>query len=205
VRQVLVVAADQLELRHIRQREGWLLVANGPGPQLAAAAVDAVPGKLDVIVSTGVCGGLDPSLSVADIVVATEVNGMVARQPRTTRRYASGPVVSTDRVASTAEEKRRLRDSGAIAVEMEAAAVAERALARGAGFYCVRAVSDVAGETFLLDFNAARGSDGRFSVWKILGQAARSPGRGLPELLRLRRNATAATKALGDFFADCEF
>ena len=202
---VLVVAAEKFELEHIRRREGWVLVANGPGPALARAAVDAVDGKLDAIVSTGLCGALDPALTLGEIFVATEVNGMPARLPSSRRRYSSGALISIDRVACSANEKRLLFEKGGRAVEMEAAAVAERAHLRGAAFYCVRAVSDVAEETFALDWNAARGSDGRFKVARILGQAARRPWPGFPELLRLRRNAAMATKALGDFLADCEF
>jgi adenosylhomocysteine nucleosidase len=202
---VLVVAAEKFELKHIRPRDGWTMVANGPGPKLARAAVESVGDRFDVLVSTGLCGALDPRLFVGDVFVATEVNGMPTSLPVSSRPFAKGPLVSVDFVAGTADEKRRLYDSGAKAVEMEAAAVAEMAQARGADFYCIRSVSDVAEENFWIDFNAARGSDGRFNVMRILGQAARRPWTGLPELIRLRRNAGVAAKALGEFFADCEF
>jgi hypothetical protein len=205
VRRVLVVAAEKFELEHISAREGWILTANGPGPRLAGEAVDRISGTLDAIVSTGLCGALDPGLSVGEIFVATDVNGMPARKPSTSRPCEWGTVASVDRVACTAGEKRCLSAGGARVVEMEAAAVAARAQTRGADFYCVRAVSDIADETFALDWNAARGSDGRFSVWRILGEAARRPRTGVPELMRLRRNAAVATRALGEFFADCEF
>jgi hypothetical protein len=144
-------------------------------------------------------------LSVGEIFIATEVNGMPARAPSSPRPYVCGALVSVDRIACTADEKRGLSTGGARVVEMEAAAVAARAQKRGAVFYCIRAISDVADETFGLDLNAARARDGRFSTWRILGQAARRPWSGLPELMRLRRNAAVATRALGDFFADCEF
>jgi uridine phosphorylase len=205
VNRVLFVAAEKFELRPIPAREGWQFIANGPGPALAGAAVDAVKEHVDVIVSTGLCGALDPVMAVGDIFVATEVNGVPARLPSAAGRFVSGPLVSVDRVITTAAEKRRLFERGARAVEMEAAAVQERARARGAAFYCIRAVSDVAEETFALDLNAARQEDGRFSVWQILGQALRRPSTGIPELIRLRRSAARATKALGEFFADCRF
>lgn len=198
------MAAERFELEYIRPREGWILVANGPGPRLAGAAVDAVRGEVDVIVSTGICGALDPALRIADIFVATAVNGTPCRIPAGRRRCTSGPLLSIDRVASTSAEKSRLFAEGAMAVEMEAAAVAAKARVRGAEFYCVRAISDVADESFALDLNAARDADGRFQIGAILGQAFRRPVTGFPELLRLRRNAAAASKALGEFFADCE-
>ena len=67
----------------------------------------------------------------------------------------AGPIASIDHVAQTVAEKRQLRKTGAIAVEMEAAAVLERARAWKVPFYCVRAVSDRASEGFALDLNAA--------------------------------------------------
>jgi adenosylhomocysteine nucleosidase len=202
---VLVVAAESFELRHIPHPPGWRFAANGPGPELAAAAMDAVDGRFEVLVSTGLCGALIPGLRVGDIFVATSVNGIAASVPRCSRPFASGPLVSIGRVAGTAAEKRALAASGAMAVDMEAAAVAERARAAGAAFFCIRAVSDVADDDFALDLNAGRGEDGRFSAVRIVKQALRRPTTGVPQLFRLRRNARVASKALGEFFAHCEF
>jgi len=42
------------------------------------------------------------------------------RLPQTLRNFVSGPMISQDRVAATADEKRRLRAGGALAVDMEA-------------------------------------------------------------------------------------
>ena len=205
---VLVIAAEKFELEHIHPRSGWNLikVANGPGPKLAREAAESVRRRADVAVSTGLCGALDPALRVADIFVATEVNGWRAELPRAGKPFRSGPLVSVDRIAQTADEKRQLRkDTGALAVEMEAEAVAVYASRIGIPFYCIRAVSDVADESFLVDLNAARLGTGRFSLPRIVLQAARRPLTVGPELLRLRRNAGLAARALGEFFADCDF
>ena len=202
------MAAEKFELEHIQPRPDWKLIkaANGPGPKLAAEAAAAISERVDVVVSTGLCGALDPALRVGEVFVATAVNGRSVNVPRSRRPFRSGPLVSIDRVAATAEEKRALRSSsGALAVEMEAAAVAEYAGRLGVPFYCIRAVSDAADESFVVDLNAARGADGRFSVPRVLLQAARRPVVILPELLRLRRAAAQATRALGEFFADCDF
>ncbi len=88
---------------------------------------------------------------------------------------------------------------------MEAAAVAERALARGIPFYCVKAVSDLADETLANDLNAAMRPDGHFDTIKVLGSTLRHPLVRVPELLRLRRRSARAAICLGDFFADCRF
>jgi hypothetical protein len=109
-------------------------------------------------------------------------------------------------VAITSQEKKILRAStGAIAVEMESAAVERAAAAREIPFYCIRSVSDTAQDDMPIDFNAYRDPDGRFSRGRIAMAAAAHPFTRVPALLRLERNCQLAAEALGDFFADCRF
>jgi nucleoside phosphorylase len=108
-------------------------------------------------------------------------------------------------VAQTAAEKRRLRSGGGSVVEMEAAGVADRAAARGVPFYCVRVVTDLAGEDMANDFNRALRPDGHFATMSILRDTLRNPLVRLPELLRLRNRCVRAARVLGDFIADCRF
>jgi adenosylhomocysteine nucleosidase len=170
-----------------------LLVANGAGAPRAASALDAaaVVFHPDAVISTGFCGALDPQLRVADVVVATAIAAADrlydALPVATTSLHRSGVVCSIDRVAQTAEEKRRLRAGGAMVVEMEAAGVAARAQARGLPFHCIRVVTDLAGETMANDFNAALRSDGHFDTMVILRATLRRPLARLPELCRLRQ------------------
>jgi adenosylhomocysteine nucleosidase len=184
-----------------------LLVANGVGWKRAAAAVAAADGFApEAIVSTGFCGALDEKLRVGDVLAATCVssNGREHRAQPLNAPYA-GIVCSIDHVAQSAEEKRQLRQSGASAVEMEAAGVAEFARARTLPFYCVRAVTDLAGETMSNDFNGALRCDGHFDTMSILRGALRRPTIRLPELIRLRCRCVRAAEALGKFFAGCRF
>lgn len=227
MKSVLVVAAEAFELagivsrvKAVRTRWGLkfgriaelngmrlLLAADGPGPNLAGNAADQVGRceQIDSVVSTGLCGALDPRLAVGDIFVADRVNEFKAELPKTARKYMVGRLFSADRVAGTVEEKALLRATGASVVEMEAAAIAGRAREWHKPFFCVRAVSDAAGEGFALDLNNVRDQDGRFSKRRILAQALRRPVTVLPELWRLKRNSDFASKALGEFFADCSF
>jgi hypothetical protein len=187
--------------REIQWREDrWLLVANGPGPRLAEAALDARPWNVDGLMSVGFCGALDPMLHVGDIVVSGEA-------PKGTRPlFFRGEVLSQDRVAVTSEEKRRLRAaSGAAVVEMESAAVAFRARQWGVPFRCVKAVSDEAGETLPLDFNRYRDRDGRFQLARIGFAALGRPVGALPGLNRLSRNCRRAAESLGEFLANCQY
>ena len=181
-----------------------LMIANGAGASQAAKAVEAAP-DAHAIVSTGFCGAVDPDLHIGDIFVASEIQNLPVRLPETSRRYARGTLASIDHVAQTALEKSKLRATGAAAVEMEAAGVAARAEARGLPFFCVRSVTDLAGETFANDLNAALRPNGQFDTMQILRSAIRHPLARLPELMRLRQRCEIAARNLGAFLADCRF
>ena len=185
-----------------------LLVANGPGPKLAARAVNTAREreKVDGLISIGFCGALDPALAPYDIFIATEVLGVgkPLMPARAGRAYKSGKLLSIDRVAPTIAEKSELRKCGADVVEMEAGAVAERAEHFNIPFYAIRVVTDAAGENLPLDFNRLRDAEGRFDRFKILAAAARRPGI-FPALLKLNRRCKAAAEILGDFIADTRF
>jgi adenosylhomocysteine nucleosidase len=230
---ILFVAADAMEFRGVARRVvdirsapvavDWartgklsgnevLLVANGAGWNRASAATNAGVDHFapDAVVSTGYCGALDEELQIADVVVATEIlvsgrSGEPARTAVLKTKRRTGPICSIDHVVQTAEEKRRLHGSGAYAVEMEAAAVAECAEAWGRPFYCVRAVTDLAGENMTNDFNTALRSDGHFDTMLIFKGVLRHPSARIPELVRLGLRCARASRSLGDFFADCRF
>lgn len=230
----MVVAAEERELAGFRRRlrrarrldwplevavagewdgRDFVLVANGAGSRLAAAALEAVRQRVSIgaVVSAGFCGGLDGRLRPAQVLVASEVRALPgqerypARLPRAAQDYAVGTLLSTDRVIQSAQEKRRLRELGGDAVDMEAAAVAGRAVAWGLPFYCIRAITDTAEETFRCDLNAARLADGRISYSKLLLAAAARPADRVPELWWLWRRARRAAEALGEFLAACKF
>jgi len=77
---------------------------------------------------------------VGDIVVSGE--GVTSPRP-----FTHGEILSLDRVAVTAAEKRELREStGASAIEMESAAVAAKP-GVGRSFRCIKVVSDIARKT----------------------------------------------------------
>lgn len=191
-----------------------VLAANGAGPKLAAAALEAARlaapgGSVEAVVSTGFCGGLDPSMKIGDIFVANciQTGGELVdvRVPRSGRNHTTGTLVSMDRVAQTIEEKRDLRNSGAAAVEMEAAGVLPQVREWGVPFYCIRSVTDLANESFRIDFNAVRDSGGRFTTPRILAAAVRRPFTVGPELIELRNRCVIAARSLGEFIADCSF
>lgn len=188
-----------------------LMVANGAGPDRAAAATDAGVKAFDAqaIVSTGFCGALSPDLGIADLVSATSIEAGDHAYPcdrppgLSPNRYVpyQGAIRSIAYIAQTAEQKRNLAKNGAIAVEMEAAGIAERAQSHGLPLYCIRAVTDLAGENLANDFNKALRSDGQFDTILILKGSLLHPMVRLPELFRLRKRCVRAAHVLGDFFA----
>jgi adenosylhomocysteine nucleosidase len=188
-----------------------LLAANGAGAARAAAAVEAAhaAGNLELICSMGFCGALEDDMRIGDIFVAGRVQAdgaeYAAAMPESAHPYHTGVLVSIDHVAQTAGEKAVLRKGGAAAVEMEAAGVAAKAAGLGVPFYCVRSVTDLAGENFHLDLNAALRADGRFATMQLIAASCRRPLSLLPELLRLGRRSYAAAHTLGEFLADCRF
>ncbi len=191
----------------------WILAAHGPGPRLArhaaGMALDRCHGRA-IVLSTGFCGALDPSLRIGDIFAAREIvdvgggSRFPAQAPSSPDGFRQGVLWSQDRVAVSAEEKRALRSRGADAVDMEAAAVAAEAARCGAPFFCVRAVSDTAAEPLPLDFNRLRDSAGRFSKWRITTVVVVHPS-SLIALLRFGASCRRAAARLGDFLACCCF
>lgn len=161
---ILVVAAEAREVSAIASRCLWLeypswqvdfaavgelngrrlaLVANGPGPELAAEATRRAlsHAAIALVVSTGYCGALHPELQRGDIVAASrvEIPGSEAvfgaSLPCSAHAFRSGVVFSLDKVVRNPGEKARLREAGAIAIEMEAAGVAAEAARAALPFF----------------------------------------------------------------------
>lgn len=188
----------------------FLLLANGATRRRAGAALDAVWDSFrpQALVSTGFCGAVSPDLQIADLIMATEVAWANQRFPALPLAGGSahrGLVRTIGHIAASQQERAELYAGGAMAVEMEAAEVAERAQKAGLPFYCIKTVTDLANESLANDFNGALRSDGHFDTIVVLGKALRHPFARLPELLRLRGRCARAAQVLGDFFADCRF
>jgi len=217
----LLVAAERREFDGIRKRMGkttqlawpgakfaceaqwkgdrWWMLANGPGPSLVIGPLKEKP-EVDGIISTGLCGALDPELRVGDIVVF----GDKAIETQVASRR--GAVHSIDHVAVTSEEKRTLHNqTGAIIVDMESATIQRKAAEWELPYLCIRAVSDRAGDTLPLDFNRYRNPQGDFSRTRIALAAIARPFTVMPQLIEFHRNCRKAADALGDFLADCRF
>jgi len=208
-----IVAALEREVRPLvkgwcisqRQHEGrWfrffenrdvVLVCGGIGAAAARRAAEAVIAIFDpkMVCSAGFAGALDASLRVGDVVrPRTVINA--ADASRALVAGGQGVLVSFEAVASP-QQKSKLRESfAAQAVDMEAAAVARSAEARGREFSAVKAISDEAG----FEFPAMErfvDPDGRFSELRFAGYTAIRPWLWA-RVIQLVRNSTRAAHSL---------
>jgi nucleoside phosphorylase len=143
--------------------ENLLIVETGIGPRAAARAARYAFSqfKIDQAILLGVAAAANHDLKVGDIVLATE-SGSVS-QPReewftpasplrekikkllgaAEVSHREGLVLTVDRVIHTPEEKIQLGiDFGALALEMEAAPIAQEAKAHSVPFVQLRSILD---------------------------------------------------------------
>lgn len=155
MRRVLVVAAVPQELRDFRPDSSARAesLVTGMGGRRSGQAVKRRlwAGGVDLVVSAGFAGGARPGFEVGDLVMASEVidaHSQDRRRPDpsllTLGGGASiGPFVTVDRVLSQPQAKSDLGTRfGAIAVDMESAAVAQAAEEAGLPWVAVRAILD---------------------------------------------------------------
>jgi uridine phosphorylase len=134
------------------------------GPSAAIVLEELADLGARTAVRVGTCGALAGGLALGDLVAATEVLGADGASralgaperrplaPELARRLAeraarSGLVVSTDLFYDPDLSRMRAWiEAGALAVEMEAAALAAVGERRGVEFGCLLAVSDLLGE-----------------------------------------------------------
>jgi len=175
-----------------------VVVCGGIGGEAARRAAEAVIALYEpkVVYSVGFAGALDPELHVGDLIQPQWVVN-AGDGSRIGREQGSGALVSFATVASPAQ-KAKLRDSfSAQAVDMEAAAVARAAEARGIEFAAVKVVSDE------VDFNFPAlerfvDSSGQFSETRFALFVALRPWLWL-RVAALARNSNRASRVLCDW------
>lgn len=186
------------------------LAACGDAATLQRRLAEIATPKLQLVVSWGLCGGLDRRLRPGDLVVGEAVtsgneciqtDAVVAS--RLAQRLSAGRErVSLERFAGvsapvlSATQKAQLRGAtGAAAVDMESLIAGRFARERGAPFAILRAVADPAERDLPPLAASATDSDGRVNTRAVIIGLLRSP-RQIAQLGPLARDSRAAFSAL---------
>jgi len=172
-----------------------VVLCGGIGAEAARRATEAVFALYhpELILSVGFAGALDRTLKVGDIFAPGRV--VDARDGSRTEMATGYGVLVSAAVVAGVEAKKKLAESySAQAVDMEAAAVARGAQARGVGFLAVKAISDQSDFAIpAMDrFIDERGqfTTGRFAVFSVLRPWI------WPRVIELARNGAKASRAL---------
>ena len=182
----------------------------GDASTLRAKLAELTCQPIILVISWGVCGGLDPRLRPGDLILGAEVvsaEGRINTDEAVTSSLAqrlidAGARVAVERVAgasspvSTARAKAELRlATGAAAVDMESLTAGRFALERRTPFAILRAVADPADRDLPPLVLSAVDSQGRINAAAVLGDLVRSPGQ-FAGLVAAARDGRAAFRAL---------
>jgi adenosylhomocysteine nucleosidase len=179
------------------ERHGAVLVCGGIGPAAARRACEAVCASYspEMVISAGFAGALTPDLKVGDVVVPARVID-AADGSRVETGTGSGGLVSLAVMASVERKRVLAAKYDAVAVDMEAAAVARAAGLRSVRFGAVKAISDE------LDFEiplvqGSVDSQGQFHQGRFLAGVAVRPWVWA-RVARMARNSSIATCNVSD-------
>ena len=187
-----------------------LVSISGMGFNAAAdGARSLVRGGATALVSWGLAGGLDPSLRAGTVLLpvrilctgATDFPTSAGWRERllellTPQQGVIGGLVLSSPVAIDATERKRelFRQTGAVAVDMESAAIARVAAEHGLPFIALRVIVDTAADSLPTAVLAAS-TNGEVSVARLIEELIRAPSQLMP-LLRLVQRYTAAKHSL---------
>jgi adenosylhomocysteine nucleosidase len=182
----------------------------GDASTLRARLAEAAGLKPSLVVSWGLCGGLDPQLRAGDLILGSEVvsnDGAVRTDEAVTaslaqRLLGAGVRVVVERFAAsdapivTAVAKAELRRAReAATVDMESLIAGQYALNQRVPFAILRAVADPAERSLPPLALKAVNSDGGVNVQAVIGELIRSPWQ-LAGLRALAADSRAAFQAL---------
>jgi len=182
----------------------------GDATALRAKLAEAAGLQPQLVMSWGLCGGLDSRLRPGDIVVGAEVvsdDGSITtdeavRSWLARRLIDAGARVVVERLATadapvlTVGAKADLRRAtGAAAVDMESLTAGRFALERRAPFAILRAVADPADRDLPPLVLKAVDPEGRVNVAAVIGELIRFPGQ-FGGLIAAARDTKAAFRAL---------
>ncbi len=196
-----VVVGLAAEARIARPLGARIGIGGGTGAG-AAHAANALAPHVSALISFGLAGGLDPALPPGALLVPTTVlaeDGWWDADPALTTRLGSptsGILFGDGAILATAAAKAALHArTGAVAVDLESAAVARAAARHGLPFAVLRAVCDPAGRDLPRAAVIALDSKGRIGTLRVVAAILARPG-DIAALIALGRDAARARRAL---------
>ena len=194
--------------------DGTLLAVSGMGPAAAASARSLLAAGAGALACCGLAGALAPGLRTGAILLPAEVissTGAVlptdehwrthaARALAALEPHAAGRLLTSERALGTPADKSAAHErTGALAVDMESAFVAEEARQRGCAFLCARVILDEADDAVPPVLLAAADRGGAVRPLRLITALLRSPGElaSVLHLARRYRRAQASLRALG--------
>jgi len=191
--------------------EKIFFILSGPGPERAGrAARILLDNGVRSLVSTGVSGGLSPDVLPGALILAEQVQGPDSRYTTTPSLtdelhgiisvggagIVKGLVLCRNEPVTSSRTKNELyRETGALAVDMESAAVSAEADRVGSKFAVLRAICDPAHMSLPFDPAAMLKPDGDIRYGALLSLLLFRPAR-LPELYRTGRAFSRAMASL---------
>jgi adenosylhomocysteine nucleosidase len=183
--------------------ERSVAVCGGVGAEAARRATEAIIALYHplVVQSVGFAGALEGGLRVGKVLEPRYVVD-AGDGSRVDTGHGADVLVSFSSVAGKDQKSNLAGAYGAQAVDMEAAAVARGAQARGLRFRAVKVISDELGFE-MPSLDPFVGRDGSFRAGKFALHAAVRPWLW-GSVLRLARNSAKASRALSEYLRHME-
>jgi len=188
-----------------------LLVISGIGAEQAAkAASTLIQDGASALLSWGCAGALSDDLQPGDVLLPNSVTAESGKTLHTDKQWharlsellagsctpVTGALVNTANIITEVAQKQALYQSGgAVAVDMESAAIAQVAQDAHIPFMAIRAIADDA-KTFIPAYiNKAMDAEGHIMPFQMAGLLLMHPA-SWRQLMRLGRQFNAATSTL---------
>lgn len=188
----------------------WLAVCGVGDVAARRAAQQLTAANVSALVSWGTAGGLDPSLGAGDIVLPQRVvtsdggswpvdqswRDRLCQSLADCGHVVDGNLLGSPALLGTCSAKSQAHaHTGAVAVDMESAAVAEVAASHDLPFIAVRVIVDAADQALPRAVAAALDQQGRTQPIRLCAALVRRP-RDLVGVLRLARRFARARRAM---------
>ncbi|MCI0655341.1 MAG: phosphorylase [Methylococcaceae bacterium] len=197
--------------RFSRLNDKTLILLSGIGPDKAAAGAEILIGQgCNALLSWGCAAALEPELKPGDLIIPEKIlcanaeafntghewRGKLLDRLADHQTIHTGPITESRTLVGTAADKLALRNqTGAIALDMESAAIARLAARQNLPFVTIRAIADPASMDLPKPVATAVNQNGDLKFSLLLALIARNPG-SIPGLVQLAICFRAAQRRL---------